>query len=281
VYFTLREKPEGAVTLAFLDARGNLIKSFSNKDPERPPKETGAKEEPKVPAEAGLNRFIWNMRYPDARNVPGAIYRSGDVSGPFAPPGDYQVRLTVGDTIQTEPFTIRKDPRVTASDADLHAQFALLLKMRDKLSETNDAINQLRSLRTQIEDWEKRSSSQQSAASGQQGHSALSEAAKTLKEGLAAVEEELVQTSWKSSRDALTAPSKLNAKLATLANVVGGSDAAPTTQAQEVFAALSERLDAQFERLDTLIRRDVPRFNALVQEQNLPALTVMEIGEGT
>jgi hypothetical protein len=62
---------------------------------------------------------------------------------------------------------------------------------------------------------------------------------------------------------------------------VGGSDAAPTTQAQEVFAALSERLDAQFERLDTVVRRNVPRFNTLVQEQNLPALAVTETSEGT
>src|SRR5262249_53421496 len=150
-----------------------------------------------------------------------------------------------------------------------------------KLSETNDAINQLRGLRTQVEEWEKRASGQRAAGSGQRADSALSEAAKALKDGLAAVEEELVQTRWKSSRDALTAPSKLNAKLATRANVGGGSDAAPTTQAQEVFAALSERLDGQFERLDTLIRRDVPRFNALVQEQNLPALTVREPSEET
>jgi photosystem II stability/assembly factor-like uncharacterized protein len=282
IYYTLKEKAEGPVTLTFLDARGNEIKTFSNQDPERPPQETGAKEEPKVPAEAGLNRFIWNMRYPDARNVPGAIYRSGDITGPFAPPGDYQVRLSVGDTTQTQPVTIRKDPRVEATDADLRAQFDLLLKIRDKLSETNDAINQLRGLRTQIEDWEKRANGQQSkdSAALSTQHSALSEAAQSLKEGLASVEEELVQTRWKSSRDALTAPSKLNAKLATLANVVGGADAAPTTQSQEVFTALAERLDAQFERLDTLIRRDVPRFNALVREQNLPALTVRAPGEG-
>ncbi len=68
------------------------------------------------------------MRYPDARNVPGAIYRSGDVTGPLAPPGTYQVRLTVGDQTLTQPFTLVKDPRVTASDADLQTQFVFLLK---------------------------------------------------------------------------------------------------------------------------------------------------------
>lgn len=104
------------------------------------------------------------------------------------------------------------------------------------------------------------------------------EAAKALREGLTSVEEELVQTRWKSSRDALTAPSKLNVKLATLLGVVGGADAAPTAQSQAVFASVSEQLDRHMERLDTMLGRDVPRFNTLVREQDLPALTVVEGG---
>jgi hypothetical protein len=87
-----------------------------------------------------------------------------------------------------------------------------------------------------------------------------------------------VQTRWKSSRDALTAPSKLNVKIATLLGVVSGADAAPTEQSREVFAAVVHRLDQQLERLDTVLGRDVPRFNTLVREQDLPALTITETG---
>jgi len=109
-------------------------------------------------------------------------------------------------------------------------------------------------------------------------HSALVEAARVLKEGLSGVEEDLIQTRWKSSRDALTAPSKLNVKLATLMGVVAGSDSAPTQQSREVFVSLSERLDQHLERLDTVLSRDVPRFNTLVREGDLPALTIAESG---
>ena len=274
ISYCLPEKPEGEVTLAFLDADGAEIKTFRSAPagdaPPATPKDGAAQEKP-APKEAGLNRFTWNTRYPDARNIENAIYRSGGVTGPLAPPGTYQVRLTVGEWSATQPFEIRKDPRVTATDADLRAQFALALQIRDKLSETNGAIARLRALRAQIEDWEKRSRAPQAADSS---HAALVEAATALKEQLAAVEEELVQTRWKSSRDALTAPSKLNAKLATLLSVVTGSDDAPTTQAVAVFASLSEQLDRHLERLDVVIRRDVPRFNARVRAQDLPALTV-------
>ncbi|HEX6818344.1 MAG TPA: hypothetical protein VF120_08220, partial [Ktedonobacterales bacterium] len=299
VYYYLKNKPEGEATLTFLDASGAEIKTFSSRDKEAEAKEAakatangqngveasggrpsangkdavkkdnGAKEEPKVPAEAGLNRFVWNLRYPDARNVPGAIYRSGDVTGPLAPPGSYAVRLTVGGKPWTQPLELVKDPRVEASEQDLRDQFELLLQIRDTLSQINSAILRLRSLREQIEGWEQR-------AKGSEHEQAVTEAAKTLKDGLAAVEEELVQTRWKSSRDALTAPSKLNAKIATLMEVVGGSDAAPTQQSREVYASLAQRLREQTQRLDALVEREVPRFNALVRALNVPALSVPE-----
>ncbi|HEX5501809.1 MAG TPA: glycosyl hydrolase [Thermomicrobiales bacterium] len=274
ISYYLKERPASAVTLSFLDADGNEIKTFRSKPEgeelateEQRRKETGTAEEPWVSKEAGLNRFVWNMRYPDARNFQNAIYRSSGVTGPLAPPGAYQVRMTAGNRSWTQPLGLRKDPRAAVSDDDLRAQFALLLRIRDKLSETNDAIGHIRALRGQIEGWEERSR-------GRAGGEAIAAAGQALKDGLATIEEELVQTRWKSSRDALTAPSKLNVKLATLLGVVGGADAAPTEQAAAVFASVAERVDAQLARLAELIEREAPRFNALVREQDLPALTV-------
>ncbi|HEY8293613.1 MAG TPA: hypothetical protein VIG44_14075, partial [Thermomicrobiales bacterium] len=298
IFYHLREKPAGEVTLTFLDADGKEIKAFKSKEadsaeqaaesenvgavreppslsqPSKKKDNRGAAEEKAVPKEAGLNRFVWNMRYPDARNVENAIYRSSGVTGPLAPPGTYQVRLTVGGTSFIQSLEIRKDPRVAASDDDLRAQFALALQIRDKLSETNDAIMQIRALRAQADGWEQQAERQQAANSA-----GIVEAAKQLKEALASVEEELVQTRWKSSRDALTAPSKLNVKLGTLLGVVTGADSAPTSQSYAVFASVSERLDQQMERLDTVFGREVPRFNTLVREQGLAALTIPESNE--
>ncbi|MDQ6603350.1 MAG: glycosyl hydrolase, partial [Chloroflexota bacterium] len=298
IYYHLREKPTDELTLTFLDAEGKEIKTYRSKEADSEQqaadsKETqhsalstqhskkkdnrGAAEEKPAPKEAGLNRFVWNMRYPDARNVENAIYRSSGVAGPLAPPGAYQVRLTVGDVSSVQSFAIRKDPRVATSDNDLRDQFALALQIRDKLSETNDAIMQIRELRAQVDGWEQRA-----AGSGQRAaDSALTDAAKQLKEALSGVEEELVQTRWKSSRDALTAPSKLNVKLGTLLGIVTGADAAPTKQSREVFASVSDRLDRQLERLDALFGREVPRFNTLVREQDLPALTVTDGDAGS
>jgi hypothetical protein len=177
------------------------------------------------------------------------------------------VRLTIGEQRWEQTCEIRKDPRVGVSDAELQEQFAFLIEIRDKLGAVNKATVQLRELRGQLELWEGR-------AKDREGATELREAIQALKDGLNEVEQELLQTSWKSSRDALTAPSKLNAKLATLLSVTGEADAKPTMQAREVFAELSERTDAQLARLDSLTTEQVGQINELVRKAELPALLV-------
>jgi len=261
VYYQLNEAHADDLALSFLDGAGNEIVTYKGK-------RAGEEPQPKVrylPTEVGLNRFVWEGRYPDARDVPGAIYRSSGAAGPLAPPGEYRVRLTCGDASWTQPFTLLKDPRIGVTDADLQEQFAFLLEIRDKLSLTNDAIVRLRTIREQVGAWEAR-------ARHEGNREEIVTAAEELKKSLGAVEEELIQTRWKSSRDALTAPSKLNVKIATLLGVAGGADAAPTSQAREVFASVSARVDAQIQQLGALLDREIPRFNDLIHYADFPAL---------
>ncbi len=104
-------------------------------------------------AEPGMNRLVWNMRYPPARRVPDDKSTDDSFVGPLASPVTYQVTLQVGDDSQTQTFRIIKDPRVGASQEDLDAQFQFLIQIRDKVSETHDGINQLRRVRQQVEQW--------------------------------------------------------------------------------------------------------------------------------
>jgi photosystem II stability/assembly factor-like uncharacterized protein len=273
VSYYLKQQPEGEVQLTFLDTQGNAIKTFSSAVKEEKPAGDGnaatpkreEKKEPRVLKEVGLNRFVWNMRYEDARKVDGYVTPQGTLPGPAAAPGQYQVRLTVGDETSTESFEIRRDPRMPATDEDLAAQFALLLKIRDKVSETHDAINTLRSIRQQVEEWERRVQDQENSA-------AITDAGKALKEKLTAIEEELIQVKVKNRGETLNLPIKLNAKMAGLSGPVGSADAAPTRQAYEVFDDLSARIDEQLRQLDAIVATDVAAFNALIRDSALPAI---------
>jgi hypothetical protein len=268
VTYYLREPPQAEVTLSFLDAQGQLIKRFSSQVMNEPPSAAGLKEL-RVPTEAGMNRFVWNMRYPDAQAVPGDVTTERSLTGPLAPPGSYQVQLTVGEQTYTASLEIRKDPRVAATQADLEAQFALLMRIRDKLSHTHDAINRLRSIRRQVEEWERRTEGLSDPGSASE---AVAPAAKALKEKLSAVEEELIQPRARVQQDQLNFPTRLNAKLAGLTSVVASADAVPPQQAYEVFNDVSARIDQHLKRLQEVIDTDVTAFDKLIRTSDIPAI---------
>jgi len=264
VTYYLREQPTTAVTLNFRDAQGQLIKSFTSQPADTPPS-SQATREPRVPSAAGLNRFVWNMRYPDAHAVPGDVSTERSLTGPLAPPGTYQVELNLGDQRLTTTCEIRPDPRISVSQADLEAQFALLMQIRDKLSETHDAINQMHNVRQQVEEWVQRTVAQPTAA-------AVAEAAKGVTDKLTAIEQELIERSIQAPLDMVHYPTRLNAKLAAISSVVASADAAPTQPSYEVFQDLGARIDRQLERWHEVLVTDVTSFNSLVRDAAIPAI---------
>ena len=162
VTYYLREQPTTAVTLSFCDAQGQLIKSFTSQPADTPPS-SQATREPRAEC-CGAQPLRVNMRYPDAHAVPGDVSTERSLAGPLALPGTYQVELSLGDQRLTTICEIRPDPRVSVGQADLEAQFALLVQIRDKLSETHDAINQMHNIRQQVEEWVQRTAAQPTAA---------------------------------------------------------------------------------------------------------------------
>ena len=89
-----------------------------------------------IKAEAGLNRFVWDLRYAGSSRVPDYYlweYKDGS-RGPLALPGKYQVRLTVDGKSQTAAFEVAMDPRVNVSQGDLQKQFDLLIQLRGLVS---------------------------------------------------------------------------------------------------------------------------------------------------
>ena len=290
-HYWLRKQPEGEVKLSFHDARGRLIREFTSRK-ERPaaapPPEaatpgegaetlaTGAgagqvteeKKEPRVKKDAGMNRFVWDLRYPEATRIegdPSMEEFERALAGPRVPPGSYQVRLHVGGEVLSEELEVRMDPRVPATTAELQEQFDLLMALRDKISQTHEAIQEIRKLRGQIEEWEKRSA-------GDRAFRAITRAAAKLRKDLLAVEEELIQWRAKSRQDTLNWPIKLNAKLGGLAAAVAQADALPTASQRAVFAELSRRVDAQLARLRALSDADLRKFNTLVRQARLPTV---------
>jgi hypothetical protein len=277
VYYTLAREPKEKeeITLEILDAAGKLVRKFTSKGSDSaegagaPPAEREGPPEPRVPARAGLNRFVWNFRTPDASRFKGMIMWEGGVAGPEVVPGRYQVRLTAGGRSQTQPFEVRHDPRVATSAADYQKKYDFLLQIRDQLTAAHDAITRIRDVREQLKTVAERSA-------GLDPDSTIARSARRLTEQLTAVEEALYQTKNKSSQDPLNYPIRLDNKLASLAGAVEGVDAPPTDQCYDVYRDLGGKADAELARLKELLSTDLAAFNRLVRDRQVPAVIVRE-----
>ena len=274
IWYHLKEKPKGEVTLEILDGGGKSIRKFSSQaasgEGAAGAEEGGGRAgggAPRVSAEKGLNRFDWDLRYPDATRFPGLILWAGMLSGPKAVPGTYQVKLTLDGQSVTQPLVVRQDPRVPTTQEEFQKQFDLLLKIRDKLTETHNSIVAIRDARKQINDYAARVKSQPEAK-------LIVEAAKTLSDKLTKIEEALYQTKNQSSQDPLNYPIRLNNKLAALAGSIAGPDSQPTDQHFAVYEELVKRIDADLAGLKQVFSTDVPAFNKLVRERDIPAVSV-------
>jgi hypothetical protein len=243
VLITYSVRDGASVRLSILDADGATITTIDV-----------------PPNPSGLQRAVWDMRYPAPVPVEGATFwDEGGVAGPLAPPGLYTV---VGNCRYGPDAAIRHpaDPRADVSRDALIEQFGFLLDLRNRLSDTHAAANRITALRLQIGAWHERAD-----AAPLFGDLANLDAA------LAALDQELIERSPGLS---YAHPVRLNAKLAALAAMVGSADAAPTRQSREVFAELSTHLDRQLTALQALIEGDLASVNDALRALEVPMIAV-------
>jgi hypothetical protein len=203
------------VTLEIADANGAVIKTATSRDRNGPP------------GTRGMHRFIWDMRYPDAHGIEGGTFLAGgNLRGPIALPGTYQVRLKAGADSQAQPLRIVADPRSQATAAELQEQFDLLIMIRDKVSAIHDAVNDIVRMRKALASRKDAASQRQDAA-------------------LEAVQKELVELRFVGYDDQmLVFDLKLNNRMAALQGYVSQGDYAPTEQQYSVFRSVSSLVDA-------------------------------------
>jgi photosystem II stability/assembly factor-like uncharacterized protein len=128
------DTPRTPVVFTFRDAAGKVIRRLSSADP-APAVELDRLDIPAYwvhlagppSGTKGAHRYAWNMRF-------------GNDNGPLVPPGSYTVEMSANGFSYKQPLTIRRDPRIAASDADLKAQFELALAIREEIRIANDAL---------------------------------------------------------------------------------------------------------------------------------------------
>jgi photosystem II stability/assembly factor-like uncharacterized protein len=271
--YYFKSAPKDEVTLDILDAQGKLVRHLSSKEKkesEQPPEWPDQVKAPKtIPANDGMNRFAWDLRYNEPIQVPGAFYAGNAPRGALALSGDYQVKLTANGKTQTAPLHLVVDPRTKDHEGELPKQFELSTQVNARISELHQAVNEIREVKSQIKELHTKFGDDPKVKP------ALA-AADALEHKMSEVEQQLIQVNMKGSEGNLAFPNMLNEAFDTFSHSVDAGDREPTKPQMDVFASLSGRLDEQLKKWNAIKKDDLPKVTELIKQADLPALIIKE-----
>ena len=275
VFFTLAKVPDSAqvVTLEFLDAGGTVLRSY--------PRAIVAAAAAAAPASGGgslapvrtmpnpkdgLNAFQWDLRADPPTSLPGNINIWGGPSGGYlVSPGKYQVRLTVGSTVLTQPFEVRQDPRLNTLPREIAARDSLTRAINTRVGEIHDALLRLRDVKEQVSKFMDRTKEVPTSA-------AIAGKGKEIVVKVDTLEPKL-STKAANGQDVINYRNGINAQYAFLQANVEGTDVV-SQPSRERFAELETLWSALRAQIDTIELQDVPAFNKLLKDGDVSGVIV-------
>ncbi|MFN5059260.1 MAG: WD40/YVTN/BNR-like repeat-containing protein [Chloroflexota bacterium] len=237
ITYWLKETAAEPIRLAFYDSKGGLVNEFfSRPEGTKVEKSDDTHDLRRTTANAGWNRFIWDMRVKALPKIVGKDPIAGSlIYGPKVTPGKYTVELTVGGQKFTQSLTIVADAFSDASQEDLEAQFNMLMQIYNRTGDAVKALNQMRDTRAQLDGLNKRLAAT---------HPELAAQASALRAKVLELEKQItvpdVKPGWPGQMNHGT---KLFAKLGAIADAVSVGNYRPTDQAVASFSNMSEDLD--------------------------------------
>ena len=250
-YYLKKFDEKTEVKIDILESDGDTIRTFSNK----------AKEKANLlTTKVGGGRFVWDMRYAGYKTFPGMVFYGSPNQGPKAVPGNYKVRLTVNGESYTQEFEILKDPRLKTTQEEFQAQFDFLMKVRNKVTEVNEGIINIRKIKEDL-------TYLKNKMGDNPKNKDINEAIKKFESELKTIENDIHETKNNSVQDPLNYGIKLNNRLAHLMIEQAQGDFRPTKQGEEVREKLTQEVDKEISKLRNCIDNNLIKINQMAREK--------------
>ncbi len=287
------------ISLEIFDSEGKLVRKFSSNDTEKSqgdvPIDTTTLPHPTywirppqiLSAKSGMQRFVWDLHFAPPEGIPrsypiAAVYHDtpGRPVGPWVQPGEYLVKLTVDGKTYSQPLTVKMDPRVKTTPAELHEQYTLSMKCYSGLNQLYAAIEKIRSLRqqvktilAQVKDENTKKSQPEADALLTQLTMLLSRAA-ALEGGEAEGDIDVVYSSVETAQRGKETLSGLQTKESYLMALLQSADMKPTTQAVAGVEQVQKSLEELLGRWNEIETKDVKTMNEQLRRMNLKKIVV-------
>ena len=283
--YVVNRVPSAPLKLEIRDASGAVVRSFKSETRDTASPKTAVDSiaraarlamrdsvvyeasDSVVQARPGTNRFVWDLRYPSAKQMKNTLVDEGTLDGPLAVPGTYSVRLIADNDTITRSFTVQADPRVKSTTADLARQFELVTKVRDRINDIVDGATRIEDMMTQLDQRVSQSKDQAFAKR-------VADAAKPLRARLDSIRRELYEVHCHANQCSIDQPMKLYNQMLTINMQVQTGDYAPTQQHGEMFNDFSGKVGVQLGKLQAVEAADLVAINKLLTEVQLPIVYV-------
>jgi photosystem II stability/assembly factor-like uncharacterized protein len=245
--------------------KSKVIRSYANKKPKGFKSWPGGPSKPQIlPSKQGYNRFTWDFNRAALPAI-NKVFIFGGLSGSSVAPGDYTLRLTLEeDTVETM-ITILPNPAMNSNPQDFIVQQKMLVTIENTIRAMHEAVNQMRSTKTQLDAYAKLLKDHENAAP-------LLEKGEVLSKRINTWEENLIQVDQKTFQDVINFNNKLNAQLIQLKGYIDQADPKLTNGAKERFTDLMKDWQVYKNEHDAIIKTEMTAYNKLYKSLEIPAL---------
>ncbi|GAB1446719.1 MAG: glycosyl hydrolase [Cyclobacteriaceae bacterium] len=249
------------------DSAGKLVRRLSSKEDDSYRSYPGGPSaDPTIPKEKGINRFVWDTRYPSMVGLPSA-YIEGSYSGHKAPPGTYTMTLKYGDKNAKSDFKILPNPLYKIDAASYNEQHNLMLTMEGALNDMHTKVNTILKMRNQIEEAMKTMGDNAS-------YTALKKEGKALTEKMRLWDEDMVQRRSKTYDDVENFPNKFTANYMFLIGEADSSIPRVNKSTTDQLTELTKEWNVLDARAKTIMETDVPAYTKKLWDAGIGAVWV-------
>lgn len=235
------------------------------------------------PSNAGVNRFVWDLRYGGVRRLPATVSPEAPApgeleetryftTGPRVLPGKYDIEVSVNGQSQKTTTVIHPDPNLHLNAEDMRAQTTAALILRNQAAALNDMILHIDGMERQIADF-KRDVATDSEL--HEKYSALLAQANALDGKLKSVKSAVLNPAIQHdvAEDDIHALTDLHTNINGLAGELAEAyDEPPNAEFRGQMQKYGEQLSRELETFNQLLKTDVGAYNKAAYNAGAPTL---------
>ncbi len=265
IYYRLPELEEDdEVTLEIADAEGKTVRTFSSKDPAFKRWDGGPRPDPVLSKSQGLNRFVWDMRYPTIPGVPG-VYIEANYRGHKAVPGRYRIALKAGGRTASTEAEILVNPLYSTTAAEYREYHAVMSSMERELAAIHETVNDLYEKQTQLE-------ALLASLPSEERYAAVKRDGEALLEKLKAWDGDMVQRKSRAYDDVENFPNKFTANYLFLVNQTESDLPRVNQSSLDRLEEMNAEWTALKARSDAIAATDIPSLNRKLWDVGIGAI---------